>query len=419
MQILIVEDSPTLRAAMKKIITNIGHQPIFAHSGEEALQTIGVKNFDLVIMDVEMPGLDGFETTRLMRETLRDQWIPIIFATSHTSDESVLAGIEAGGDDYLVKPISPALLEAKIKAMQRIAEMQGELLQLNAKLAALSETDGLTKLMNRRTFVKKAEQSLSESRRNSSPSTVLMLDVDFFKQYNDYYGHVEGDQCLKLVAKALKSQVRRDGDLVARYGGEEFVIYLPATDRAGAELIAQRIVAAVEALQIPHKMSSVSDYVTISVGTNVSIPDSGPSLSTLILGADKNLYHAKKGGRNRFIINEKRSYKTILIGESDPLKVQKLTNILQPLGNIITAECRNECIDLAKDLEPDLILLDDDCNRIQAQDVQDVLKSHLRTARTPVLLTTTNGDHSDNEFKLHIQSLESEQLKDRVLALLA
>ncbi len=384
MEILVVEDSATLRQSMKKLIEKIGHKTLFANSGEEALQMVGICNFDLVIMDVEMPGLDGFETTSLMREALDGRWVPIIFATSHTSDESVLAGIEAGGDDYLIKPLSRCLLEAKIKAMHRIAEMQNQLTRLNTELAAFSQYDDLTQLLNRHTFIEKASQSMKEARRHTKPCALLMLDVDFFKQYNDSYGHVSGDECLRQVAGAIQQAAKREIDIVGRYGGEEFIIMLPQTDRDGALLVAQNIISYLEQLAIAHNDSAVSDYVTISIGIEITKPTLQSTLDNLILTADKNLYLAKEQGRNR-VIATNQVPRTILIADDNGEHLNLLTEFLQPLGNIITSDNQHESIELAKDIMPDLMLLNIDQPQINGKTVKSTLEQHLRTSHIPVL----------------------------------
>ena len=419
MNILIVEDSATLRLGMKKLIEEIGYSPIFAESGEEALQFVGVKTFDLVIMDVEMPGLNGFETTSLMREALGDRWVPIIFATSHTSDESVLQGIEAGGDDYLIKPISKQLLKAKIKAMHRIAEMQQQLHRLNSELAELSERDGLTQLLNRRTFTEKASQSLSEARRHAKSSALLMLDVDFFKYYNDSYGHVSGDDCLQRVAKCFQAVAQRGSDLVGRYGGEEFIILLPETDAEGAILVADRIQQALRDEAIEHRSSTVSEHVTLSIGIGIASPGNDNSLDTVILAADKNLYRAKEQGRNQVVASAPSNHKTILIADSDQQNLATLTTILQPLGNIITAENKLECVELAKDIKPDIILLDSDRELVAAEEVDTILKQHVRTARTPVLFFSRDQKRLQaHDNYIDASNLCSEALVEQVSTLL-
>lgn len=384
MKILIVEDSATLRKTMETLLLGMGHVPLCASSGVEALQMVGSTGFDLVIMDVEMPGLDGFETTSLMREALGERWIPIIYFTSHDSDEKVLAGIEAGGDDYLVKPVSHNLLKAKLMSMQRIAEMHQKMIRLNNELSSLSQFDGLTGLLNRRAFGEKAEQCLHDMRRLGRPCTMLLLDVDFFKHFNDHYGHLKGDECLKAIALTLKKIANRESDLVGRYGGEEFVLLLPNTDPAGAVLVAEKVLESIDELDIPHERSAVADHVTVSIGVDLATPDERCSLEALISKADKNLYLAKNSGRHQ-LCSGNLGHKTLLIvGESDK-NLSALTELLQPLGNIITAESFKECLELAKEINPDIVIasgIEQDSE--QANSLSADLTDHVRTARIPI-----------------------------------
>ncbi|MGB3622176.1 MAG: diguanylate cyclase [Ketobacter sp.] len=384
MNILIVEDSATLRAHMSKLVTELNHRPLFAKSGVEALQLIGSCDFDLVIMDVEMPGLDGFETTSLMREALGDRWVPIIYSTSHNSDDKVLAGIEAGGDDYLVKPVSHNLLKAKLTSMQRIAEMHQQLRRLNDELSERSQLDGLTHLLNRRTFTEKAEQCLHDTRRFGKGCAMLLIDVDFFKQYNDHYGHQQGDECLRTLALALSNNVNRDCDLVGRYGGEEFIILLPDTDLKGATDIAEGILKAVDNLNIPHKLSSVADHITLSIGVDEASKDDRYSLEALISVADKNLYLAKNNGRHQ-VNSSNQAHKTLLIVDPSEVKLAALTQHLKLLGNIITADSANECLEMAKDIKPDLIIAGSQkASADLFADLDHQIANHVRTACIPI-----------------------------------
>ncbi len=418
MKILVVEDSATLRASMGKLIQEIGHTPLFAKSGEEALQLLGDSEFDLVIMDIELPGLDGFETTTILREALGEHWVPIIFATSHASDENVLAAIKAGGDDYLVKPVSRNLLEAKLIALHRIAEMQNQLNQLNSRLEMLSQKDSLTQLLNRRTFSEKAEQSLVETKRHGKSSSLMMLDVDYFKPYNDYYGHMAGDECLKEIAHCIKQAVLREGDLIGRYGGEEFIILLPDTDEAGANIVANKLVGAIQHAQIPHQKSPISDYITISIGIEHSKPMQRLPLDELIKNADSHLYQAKEFGRNQ-IVAPISSNKTILLADCNEAALLQLTRTLQTLGNIITTDNKTECIELAKDISPDLIILNHESKKVAAQEISDTLQEFVRTARIPIILFSIELPNNHAQHHLRFDDIVSTAVHPMIKKLLA
>jgi diguanylate cyclase (GGDEF)-like protein len=357
MKILLVEDSATLRFAMRNYIIDAGHEPLIARSGEEALQLLENTPVDMIIMDVEMPGLNGFETTRLIREWLAGHWIPIIFVTGLNEDENYREGIEAGGDDYLIKPVSFMIIKAKIRAMERIAEMRDQLHQLNAELEALSQLDSLTQIYNRRTFNELAQQQWALAKRHQQPISALMIDVDHFKLFNDHYGHPAGDACLKKITQAIKSCLHRSADILGRYGGEEFIVLLPETDAKGAMRVAQAISEAIENIQIRHDVSPSSSLVTASIGGATCLRTTGHDLEELIKNADRALYKAKRAGRNRSWIDEVATHKTLLLVDTDQELLRHFSAHLQPHFNLLTAESQKECLELAVDLHPDLILL--------------------------------------------------------------
>ena len=357
MKILLVEDSATLRYAMRNYIIDAGHAPLIARSGEEALQLLENTPVDMIIMDVEMPGLNGFETTRLIREWLAGHWIPIIFVTGLNEDENYREGIEAGGDDYLIKPVSFMILKAKIRAMERIAGMRDQLSRLNSELEALSQLDSLTQIYNRRTFNELAQQQWALAKRHQQPVSALMIDVDHFKLFNDHYGHPAGDACLKKVTQAIKSCLHRTTDILGRYGGEEFIVLLPETDAKGAMCVAQSIGEAVNALQLRHHVSPTDSCVTASIGGATCLRTTGHDLEELIKNADRALYKAKRAGRNRSWVDEVAAHKTLLLADSNAELIRHFTSHLQAHFNLLTAETQTECLELAVDLHPDLILL--------------------------------------------------------------
>ena len=260
---------------------------------------------DIILMDVMMPQMDGHTAARRLRQDNRD-WVPIIFLSGRISPEDIVAGIHAGGDDYLAKPVNPLVLEAKMIAMQRIAAMRHQLLDVtdeleiaNVELKQLVNMDGLTGLSNRRFMDKVLASEISRGFRQSEPLTVILADVDLFKSYNDCYGHVAGDECLKAIGGVLATSVRRGGDVVARYGGEEFAMILPNTPADGARIIAEQVRTGVEKLNIAHAASSVAGVCTLSAGVYTCLPQPGQKIDSVLEKADHCLYQSKQNGRNR------------------------------------------------------------------------------------------------------------------------
>ena len=395
MKILLVEDSATLRFAMRNYIIDAGHEPMLARSGEEALQLLENTPVDMIIMDVEMPGLNGFETTRLIREWLAGHWIPIIFVTGLNEDENYREGIEAGGDDYLIKPVSFMIIKAKIHAMERIAEMRDQLHRLNSELEALSQLDSLTQIYNRRTFNEQAQQQWALAKRHQQPISALMIDVDHFKLFNDHYGHPAGDTCLKKVTQAIKSCLHRSADLLGRYGGEEFVVLLPETDAKGAMRVAQSISEALEHLQHRHDVSPTSNFVTASIGGATCLRTTGHDLEELIKNADRALYKAKRAGRNRSWIDEVAAHKTLLLADTNQELISYFSGHLQAHFNLLVADTQRECLELAVDLHPDLMLLGTGIAGTEAG--TELCKILARTPKTATISLALVSETSSNE----------------------
>jgi len=386
MKILLVEDSATLRFAMRNYIIEAGHTPLIAQSGEEALQMLETTPVDMIIMDVEMPGLNGFETTRLIREWLGGHWIPIIFVTGLNEDESYREGIEAGGDDYLIKPVSAMIIKAKIRAMERITEMRDQLNQLNAELEALSQLDSLTQIYNRRTFNELAQQQWLLAARQQHPISLLMIDVDHFKLYNDHYGHPAGDLCLKKITKCIRECLQRPFDLLGRYGGEEFIVLLPETDTAGAMRVAQLIKVHLENLGLRHEVSPTHQLVTVSIGGACCATTLSFSLEELIKRADRALYKAKHSGRNRALVDDIAIHKTILLVEPDTTIAQNLIQTLSPEYNILFTENAEEALDISLDIHPDAILMDAGIADENDERLCRQLARNVKTSSIPIIL---------------------------------
>lgn len=398
MKILLVEDSQTLRHATSALIRNAGHEVIIAENGEAALQLIENTPVDMIIMDVEMPGLSGFETTRLMREWLGGFWLPIIFVTGNSDDESYREGIDAGGDDYLIKPISPVIFEAKIKALERITDMRNQLHALNKKLETLSQIDGLTEIYNRRTFFEMAKREWLKTARMRQSVTILMIDIDHFKLYNDHYGHPAGDVNLKRVAQAIKQSLHRPSDILARYGGEEFIAFLPDTDRWDSVHVAERIRQAVENLRLEHCKSPTQNTVTVSIGGAVSAQTTGTNIDDLVILADKALYQAKDLGRNTVSLNESKPVKRVLLADKDPATLALLGNALQTHCQLLTTDNGEDCLNLARQTNPDLIVLDIHLPKINGAKVCHALKQKTQTASIPIIFISEHTEQAQRRI---------------------
>lgn len=306
MKILVVEDTQSSLQLICKIVSQQGHVPIPCQEGSTALELFKAERPDLVLLDVMLPDLDGFQVaSRLRQLETHGDWTPIIFLSVLSSDTDMARGIAAGGDDYLFKPISEVVLNAKIRAMQRIIQMRTSLVVLarrldnaNQELRRLSSVDGLTGIANRRQFDETMEREWRRTLRTQGELALLLCDVDHFKGFNDRFGHQAGDDCLRLVARCLAQTLDRGGDLAARYGGEEFAVILPDTRLEGALCVAERLRQSVAALRIPHP-DSPHGHVTISIGAATLAAHRGTACQCLIRDADEALYHAKHEGRNR------------------------------------------------------------------------------------------------------------------------
>ncbi|MGE4322612.1 MAG: diguanylate cyclase [Sphingobium sp.] len=289
--ILIVDDEISNIEIMNAVLED-DYDVCFATSGQEALDVAHAAQPDLVLLDVMMPGIDGFEVCRQLKANSVLADIPVIFTTGLGDAEDEARGLSLGAIDYVTKPIQPATLRARVSN-------HVELKYLRDRLAAMAVTDALTGLNNRRYLESALRTEAARLARTGEWLSVIMLDIDFFKQFNDTYGHPAGDRCITMVASALTRAVKRASDLPARYGGEEFACVLPGADRQSAELVAQEIMLQVQSLNIPHKLSQVSPFITVSIGVATARCAPGISAELWISEADQQLYAAKRMGRNR------------------------------------------------------------------------------------------------------------------------
>ncbi len=265
----------------------------------------------VILQDLIMPDMDGYTLVNDYRAEPGTQNIPVIVLSTKEDPKDKSKAFERGANDYLVKLPDRIELVARIRAHSRsylahqaLRETQAKLEQSNAELKKLSCLDGLTGIANRRRLDEFLRTECLRSVRDDTPLSLILIDIDFFKPYNDHYGHIAGDECLRQVARSLDEAVQRASDLIARYGGEEFAVILPNTDLNGAERIARDLCEKIRSLEIPHEYSRVADIVTISLGVVSRVACENLSPSDLINLADAALYEAKETGRNRYVVAE-------------------------------------------------------------------------------------------------------------------
>jgi diguanylate cyclase (GGDEF)-like protein len=291
-KILLVDDSPTNLMILGGILSP-DYDILVAPSGSAALEIAqGLEPPDLILLDVEMPGLDGYAVCQILKESSQTSNIPIIFVTAVEGSQAETKGFELGAVDYITKPYSTPVVRARVKTQVQLKKQ----MRLLENMAFL---DGLTGIANRRQFDRELEKEWRRMMRQKAPLSLLLMDIDYFKKFNDHYGHAAGDDCLRVVAQTIARIIKRPGDLVARYGGEEFAVILPNTNEAGAYAVAETMRFALDYLKIAHAESLVADHVTISLGLTSEIPDLQGNLQDFLNRADHALYHAKSAGRNR------------------------------------------------------------------------------------------------------------------------
>ena len=303
-RILVVDDNPGMIQHLGAALAGLADVR-FATSGAAALDLMRQEAPDLVLLDAEMPGMSGFQVCETMQHDLALAHIPTIFVTSHSDPEFELKGFAIGAADFIAKPVSLPLLIARVRNQLRLKGLSDE-------LKRVATIDPLTALANRGSLATAFDREWKRARRLDQPISVLMIDIDHFKLFNDCYGHPAGDNCIRAVADALRDNARRPADVVARFGGEEFVLLLPDTSRDGGEHVCYRVLDAIEALGIAHSASPSAHHVTVSVGLawceqpSAWPADESPAgiggqriapAEALLSAADQALYAAKRSGR--------------------------------------------------------------------------------------------------------------------------
>lgn len=291
-RILIADDDPVSLYLLSNVFTEEGFTVSCVKSGEEALNTVLSFRPDIIVLDIVMKGMYGYEVCERLKANRETADIPVVFISSREDVEAEISGLRAGGIDFITKPFNPAIVRMRVSNYI-------ELKKTRDNLEHMSITDQLTGLFNRRYFDKMLNSELRRSSRSHDCLSLLMIDVDKFKLYNDCNGHLAGDECLKLICQTVRKSFRRVGDLVSRYGGEELAVLLPTTPLTSAVMLAENTRKNVEDLHILYSGLPENGYVTISVGVAAMTPEPGANPQLLLNDADKALYQAKTKGRNR------------------------------------------------------------------------------------------------------------------------
>jgi len=295
--ILVVDDTATNLQVLVRTLQTSGHRILAAKDGPTALDIARRARPDLMLLDIMMPGMDGYEICDRLKANPFTKDIPVMFVTAMDQERQEAKGLAMGAVDYLAKPVSPPIVLARVRN-------QLELKKQRDFLRRLSSVDGLTGVANRRSFEEDFDKEWRRAARHQAPLTLLLADIDHLRAYNDAYGYLAGDDCLKMVAQALAKSMMRPGDVIARYGGEEFVGLMPDTDAKGSNVVTDRLLTAVRSLALPHAHSDAAPIVTISIGVASCFPHRDNDRAGLFKLAGDALYAAKTAGRNQAKIIE-------------------------------------------------------------------------------------------------------------------
>jgi len=316
MKILLCDKEHKSLEKLIQYLSDLGHDCVTADNGKKVIKMLEEEELDLIILDTQLPDMSGIEVTKQLKESCYHiaSWLPVMLMSHDSSDVNIITALNAGADDFMAKPIGFDLMKAKLGVLRRIVsrrenlidfgnqlqDLNERLIASNQLLSELSLKDPLTLLANRRAFEEGLERTCRMAHRDKTASSLIMIDVDHFKPYNDTYGHQAGDICLKQVAQAIKNSLFRSSDIAARYGGEEFSVILPNTDEKEAMEIGERIRAAVEKLNLSN-IGSPRGYISVSMGVSCAKAKQSFVSESLVAAADAALYQAKENGRNTVV----------------------------------------------------------------------------------------------------------------------
>lgn len=322
--ILIIDDQRTIRVLLADILKQMGYKNVdLASTSEEGFKIIQNKlkrgeEIDLILLDINLPDNNGVEICEELKKKSEFKDVPIVMITGNEDSATLKKAFAVGASDYITKNVSEIEIKARISSAlnlrkeikkrnareEELKKTARKLKAANKKLEEMASQDGLTNLANRRLFDKIIKKEWQQAQKRNNCLGLIMLDIDYFKRYNDYYGHQTGDDCLKELAAVMKEVISPEKDLVARYGGEEFAIILPESNLRKIEAVTKKLQAKIDNLKIEHPDSPIANYVTVSIGGVVTRPQRNESFEQLIEKTDDLLYKAKKNGRNQIKIEE-------------------------------------------------------------------------------------------------------------------
>jgi diguanylate cyclase (GGDEF)-like protein len=292
---ILIAESDSANCELLKEVLGVRYELLVAADGDRAVELAIAETPDLILLDTQLRGTDGFEVCTVLKEDRRTADVPVILMTAANQQGEEMRGLDVGAIDFISKPLVRAVVKTRVRnhlALKRQRDL----------LRGFSFLDGLTGLSNRRRFDQFLDQEWRRGQRSRSPLSLILMDVDYFKAFNDALGHLDGDDCLRQIAMSLEGCIHRAGDLIARHGGDEFACVLADTDAVGAAGVAENIQASIAALALSHPNSPAASLVTLSLGVVTRIAEYGEEPDSLIQGAERALSTAKESGRNRIAV---------------------------------------------------------------------------------------------------------------------
>jgi len=407
-RILIVDDDTSTLLELASLLRP-DYKIYTVKDGMAALEKANEALPDLILLDVVMPDMNGFDVLRKLRENERTKDIPIIFITGNTDQNAEIKGLSAGAVDYVHKPLDESLVKLRVRH-------QIQLINQFRKVQHLSMSDELTGLPNRRSFEIRVPEEWDRATREQTSLSIMIADIDYFKKYNDTFGHTQGDIALKMVAGVFSKVLKRPGDFVARWGGEEFIVLLPNTDAEGAIEVAEVIREIVEDMDIPTLEGDITS-LTVSIGVNSRVQGQSSNINKFIEWTDMALYAAKNKGRNKVCFYERPSDATksesddvrqniIFVVDDNETSLTAAENVLVNEYKVIALSSAAKMFEALTKFTPDLILLDIEMPVMSGFEALKILKSNESYADIPVIFLSGLSDAISEAFGIKLGAVD-------------